>query len=170
MFIKGNLPTGISGDPAGGTGAAAGIFDGFDIDWEYPGSNNGHLGNHVSAQGGANYTALLAEFRNELNALGGTKRYSLTAALPAGPTEISKLNLPDLAKVLDRADVMTYDFHGAFEPTGPANFQAPLYRTSSVTSAGRTSRSRRPNPWRSGNETCAPRATPRSAATSQCGA
>src|ERR1700750_1360000 len=34
MFIKGNVPTGIGGDASGGTAAAAGIFDGFDIDWE----------------------------------------------------------------------------------------------------------------------------------------
>jgi GH18 family chitinase len=128
MYIKGNLPTGISGDPAGGTGAAAGIFDGFDIDWEFPGSSNGHLGNHVSAQDGANYTALLNEFRTELDALGG-KHYTLTAALPAGPADINQLDIPSVANALDLGDVETYDMHGAFETNGPTNFQAPLYDT-----------------------------------------
>ena len=32
-----------------------------------------------------------------------------------------------LAQYLDYADVMTYDFHGAFETNGPTNFQAPLF-------------------------------------------
>jgi GH18 family chitinase len=134
MYIKGNLPI-LPDGAAGGTGVAANIFDGFDIDWEFPGSNSGHLGNHVSAQDGANYTALLAEFRNELDALGG-KHYQLTAALPAGPSEIGNLGIQDLAKVLDLGDVMTYDFHGAFEAAGPTNFQAPLYDSPNSPAAG----------------------------------
>src|SRR6266536_2906633 len=66
MFIKGNLP--VQGG-FGGTGTAAGIFDGFDIDWEYPGVL-GHTGNHYGPADKANFTALLAEFRNQLNAFG----------------------------------------------------------------------------------------------------
>jgi len=126
LYINGNLPV-LSTSPAGGQGVAAGIFDGFDIDWEYPASPNGNVGNHYSAADTANYTALLAEFRAELNALGGSKHYMLTAAVPAGPTEINSLQIPQLAQYLDYADVMTYDFHGAFETNGPTNFQAPLF-------------------------------------------
>ncbi|MFF4591797.1 glycosyl hydrolase family 18 protein [Amycolatopsis sp. NPDC001319] len=124
LYIKGNLPV-LDGSPAGGQGAAAGIFDGFDIDWEFPASGDGHAGNHFSDADTANYAALLQEFRTQLDALGG-KHYSITAALPAGPTDIAKLPLPQLSGVLDMADVMTYDMHGAWEGTGPTNFNAPL--------------------------------------------
>jgi chitinase len=129
MFLRGNLPTGIGGDPAGGPGAAAGIFDGFDIDWEYPGIL-GHVGNHVSANDTQNYTALLQEFRSELDAFGsqnGGKHYLLTAAVPAGQDKIAKLQPGPIGSALDFADVMTYDMHGAWETTGPTNFQSPIH-------------------------------------------
>jgi GH18 family chitinase/glycerophosphoryl diester phosphodiesterase len=130
LYINGNLPV-LSTSPAGGTGAAAGIFDGIDIDWEYPASANGNVGNHFSANDTANYTALLAEFRSELNALGGSsKHYMLTAAVPAGPSDIANIQVSQIAQYLDFADVMAYDFHGAFETTGPTNYQAPLYDAS----------------------------------------
>ena len=128
MFLDGNIPA--SGG-FGGPGTAAGIFDGFDIDWEYPGAAGGHLGNHVDpANDPANFTALLAEFRNELNTYGsahGGKHYSLTAALPSGQDKIKYIQTNQIGQYLDLGNIMTYDMHGGFEPTGPTNFQDPLY-------------------------------------------
>jgi chitinase len=124
-FINGNLP---SDSGYGGTGSGAGIFDGFDIDWEYPGVL-GHTGNHYSASDKANYTALLAEFRTELTALGGT--HYLTAAVPAGQDKIAQVETNNIGQYLDYANAMTYDMHGGFEPTGPTNFQDPLYASPS---------------------------------------
>ncbi|MFE0461944.1 glycosyl hydrolase family 18 protein [Kitasatospora sp. NPDC058965] len=131
MFIKGNLPTGISGDASGGTGSGAGIFDGIDIDWEYPASAGGHTGNHYSAADSANYTALMAEFRNELDAYGASvgKHFLLTAALPSGQDKIANLQTDQLGKYLDYGNIMSYDMHGAWDATGPTNLQDPLYNS-----------------------------------------
>jgi len=127
MFIKGNIPA--SGG-YGGNGTAAGIFDGFDIDWEYPASTAGHLGNHESAADKANYTALLQEFRTELNAQGSAdgKTYALSAALPSGQEKIAAgIETQNIGNILTFGDAMTYDMHGAWDATGPTNHQAPIY-------------------------------------------
>ncbi|WP_069801778.1 glycosyl hydrolase family 18 protein [Thermogemmatispora onikobensis] len=136
MFIKGNLPTGIGGDPSGGPAAAAGIFDGFDIDWEYPGVL-GHVGNHYGPQDKANFTLLLQEFRSELDAYGASigKHFTLTAAVPSGQDKIMQIQTDQIGNYLDYADVMTYDMHGAWESSGPTNFQDPLYNSSQDPSA-----------------------------------
>ncbi|PJN22807.1 glycosyl hydrolase family 18 protein [Kitasatospora sp. CB02891] len=128
MFIKGNLPS-IQGDITGGAAAAMGVFDGIDIDWEYPASAGGHTGNHYAAADTANFTALLAEFRNQLDAYGQTvgKKYLLTAALPSGQDKIALLQTDQIGKYLDYGNVMSYDMHGAWEATGPTNLQDPLY-------------------------------------------
>ena len=126
MFIEGNLP--VEGG-YGGNGTAKGIFDGFDIDWEYPGTANGHLGNHYSTADTANYTALLAEFRSELNTQGTTdgKTYDLTAALPSGQDNIAAIQTNQIGQYLNFADLMSYDMYGAWNATGPTDEQDPLY-------------------------------------------
>ncbi|HET6989186.1 MAG TPA: glycoside hydrolase family 18 protein, partial [Kribbella sp.] len=126
MFLKGDLPV---VDGFGGPGSAAGIFDGIDIDWEYPGSPNGHVGNHYSAADKQNFTLLLAELRAQLDAYGNQtgKRYYLTAATPAGQDKISTIETNKIGQYLDYNNVMSYDMHGGWETTGPTNFQDPLY-------------------------------------------
>ncbi|HEX4462938.1 MAG TPA: glycoside hydrolase family 18 protein, partial [Polyangia bacterium] len=122
MYINGNIPV---SDSAGGPGTAAGIFDGFDIDWEWPGDDTGHPGNHYSTSDKTNYGLLLSEFRTELDALG--KHYVLSAFLPADPAKIAAgIDLPTVFKALDYGDVQGYDFHGDWEPT-QTNDGAALY-------------------------------------------
>ncbi|MFB7468002.1 glycosyl hydrolase family 18 protein [Streptomyces sp. NPDC056224] len=126
QYIKGDLP--VEGG-YGGAGTAAGIFDGIDIDWEYPGSSGGHLGNNYGPEDKANYTLLLKEFRTQLDAYGaanGGKKYLLTAALPAGQDKIKYIETDKIGSYLDYANIMTYDMHGAWDGDGPAYHQSPL--------------------------------------------
>ncbi|MGW2788812.1 glycosyl hydrolase family 18 protein [Streptomyces sp. NPDC001251] len=112
VWIKGNLPV-YNG--AGGPGTGAGVFDGIDIDWEWPGTD-GHPGNHYSTADKAHLALLLAEFRKQLDALGGPHRL-LTAFTPADPAKIAAgWDLTQGSGVfssLDYAMVQGYDFHGS---------------------------------------------------------
>jgi len=119
LFIRGNLDS--------GAGAAAGVFDGIDIDWEWPGSPAAD-GNHVRPEDRANFTLLLAEFRRQLDALGRQNhhRYVLTAFLPADPAKITAgFEVPQIFRSLDWATVQGYDLHGTWEST--TNFQSALF-------------------------------------------
>ncbi len=125
-YIHGNLLT--TSDGAGGPGVGAGVFDGFDLDWEWPAGDTGHPGNDYSAADKTNYGLLMTEFRSELDALGG-EHYILSAFLPADPAKIAAgIDLPVVFKALDWGDVQGYDFHGSWEPT-QTNHAAALYDT-----------------------------------------
>jgi chitinase len=111
-FIKGNLPGNSWPVSAGGDGAAAGLFDGIDLDWEYPTQVAG--GNvDVSAADRHNATLLAAEFRRQLDAYGQVtgKHYLLTAALPAATSATRYYELSSISNYLDWDNVMTYDFN-----------------------------------------------------------
>ncbi|MEU5691350.1 glycosyl hydrolase family 18 protein [Actinosynnema sp. NPDC020468] len=111
-YIKGNLPT---YNAAGGPGTAAGIFDGIDLDWEWPGAE-GHAGNHISPDDKHNNTLLIAEFRKQLDELTQStgKRYQITAFTPADRGKIATgWELAEVAKSMDIFNVQGYDFHGS---------------------------------------------------------
>ncbi len=102
-----------------------GVFDGLDIDWEFPVGGGLQPGRPEDKR---NYTLLLAELRSQLDALGAAdgKHYLLTIAAPAGAGTAQNLERSEIIKSLDWINLMTYDMHGVWEKV--ANFNAPLYQ------------------------------------------
>jgi chitinase len=102
-----------------------GLFDGIDIDWEFP-VQGGLAGNVERPADRHNFTLLLAELRRQLDAQGDADRrhYELTIAASARPSEIANVELDRIMQLLDFINVMTYDYH-----TGGsiAHFNAPVF-------------------------------------------
>jgi chitinase len=107
LFINGNVASGIS---------AAGLFDGIDIDWEFP-----------SATDKENFTLLLKEFRHQLDALGKTNHthYLLSIFAPAGSQNYSNIDLPAVATHIDFFNLQGYDLNGTWETV--TNHAASLF-------------------------------------------
>ncbi|GAA3028570.1 glycoside hydrolase family 18 protein [Actinokineospora globicatena] len=119
LWLEGNLP----GAPAG---AAKGVFDGIDLDWEWP-ATEGNVGNVVRPEDKVNFTALLREYRVQLDRQGHKdhKRYDLTAFLPANREALDRgFEVAEVFRLLTFATVQGYDYHGAWEKT--ANQQSAL--------------------------------------------
>jgi chitinase len=102
-----------------------GLFDGIDIDWEFPVAG-GMEGNVERPADKRNFTLLLAELRRELDAQGAKdhRHYELTIAASARPQEIANVEISRIEPLLDFINVMTYDYHSG---PGRTNFNAPLY-------------------------------------------
>lgn len=109
LFIRGNLPTENS---AGGKAVGKGIFDGFDIDWEFP-LDGGVDGIHHLKTDRENLSALLLRFRQKLNEI--DPHLLLTMAVPARTTDMYKYNFYKDQEQLDWYNLMTYDFHGSWD-------------------------------------------------------
>ena len=102
-------------------GRAAGVFDGVDIDWEYPvGGGLHHAGKPEDKK---NFTAMLAEFRRQLDAI--KPGLLLSAALPAGEEDFAHFELEKIGKYLDEVSIMAYDLHWNTERI--TNFHSALF-------------------------------------------
>ncbi|MFY9950332.1 MAG: glycoside hydrolase family 18 protein [Candidatus Sulfotelmatobacter sp.] len=116
LFINGNIAPGIS---------AADLFDGIDIDWEFPSAADKH-----------NFTLLLQEFRQQLDALGQTNHhhYLLSIFAPAGSQNYSNIELAKVAAQLDFLNLQGYDLNGTWESV--TNDAASLFDSRQDPNAG----------------------------------
>jgi chitinase len=106
LWLRGNLP-GLE------PGAGAGVFDGIDLDWEWPGSA-GAEGNVIRPEDKRNFTLFVEELRRQLTAFSAEAQ--LTAFLPAAAAKIdSGFEVRRVFKQLDFATVQGYDLRGNWE-------------------------------------------------------
>ena len=106
-FVKGNLAPGVQ---------ARDLFDGFNIDWEFP-----------SAADKDNFTALLKEFRTQLNTLTAAthNRYILSFDSPALQKDYVNIDLKAAGAQVDFLTIDGYDYAGPADKQ--TNEASPLY-------------------------------------------
>jgi chitinase len=96
MFVNGNI-AGI---------LAPGLFDGFNIDWEFP-----------TASDTQNFTALLQEFRSQLDTLEKTtgKHYIMSFDGPAGAQNYVNIDLRAAAQQVEFITIDGYNYAGSWD-------------------------------------------------------
>ncbi|MFB7081443.1 glycoside hydrolase family 18 protein [Streptomyces sp. NPDC056308] len=108
----------------------ADVFDGIDIDWEYPNA----CGLTCDTSGRDAYGNLLAALRSKF----GADRL-VTSAISADGSDGGKLDAVDYggaAKYVDWYNPMTYDFFGAWDAKGPTAPHSPLTSYSGIPKEG----------------------------------
>ncbi|RII19394.1 Chitinase C precursor [Streptomyces sp. YIM 130001] len=97
----------------------ADVFDGIDIDWEYPNA----CGLTCDTSGREAYKDLMAAVRGKFS------DQLVTAAIPADASEGGKIDAADYAgaaQYVDWYNPMTYDYFGAWDAQGPTAPHSPL--------------------------------------------
>jgi chitinase len=106
------------------------VFDGIDIDWEYPNA----CGLSCDSSGPAAFKNLMSALRSRFGS-----GNLVTAAITADGTSGGKIDAADYggaAQHVNWYNVMTYDFFGAWDADGPTAPHSPLTSYSGIPVAG----------------------------------
>lgn len=107
IFLRGRFGTEISPIPD-----QPRLFDGIDLDWEYP-----------KQEDAQNFIDLLHDFRQQMDAIRPGLR--LTVAVGPSPRMYPSVDLAEVSRTVDQIGIMNYDYNGPWSKT--TGFVAPLY-------------------------------------------
>ncbi|WP_136519039.1 MULTISPECIES: glycosyl hydrolase family 18 protein [Cellulomonas] len=108
----------------------ADVFDGIDVDWEYPNA----CGLTCDTSGPQAFDRVVTALRNRFG-----PNNLVTAAITADGSDGGKIDATDYATAAQKLDwimPMTYDYFGAFNPQGPTAPHSPLTAYPGIPQAG----------------------------------